>query len=86
MVLSTEFEEEIFDKFDFLLDLLYTFFTRELGFVLSVFSKKVIWFTLKYINYEVLNLNKYDPVSSVDKDTIKGLEEIYVPNKNVSLV
>ena len=63
MVLSTEFEEEIFDKFDFLSDLLYTFFTRELGFVLSVFSKKVIWFTLKYINYEVLNLNKYDPVS-----------------------
>ena len=59
---STEFEEEIFDKFDFLSDLLYTFFTRELGFVLSVFSKKVIWFTLKYINYEVLNLNKYDPV------------------------
>ena len=63
MVSSTEFEEEIFDKFDILSDLLYTFFTSKLGVVLSMFSKKMIWFTLKYINYEVLNLNKYDPVS-----------------------
>jgi len=69
MVSSTEFEEEIFDQFDILLDLIHI----ELSFEHS-------------FEFRLIRSSFGTRSASVDKDTIKGLEEIYLPNKNVSLV
>ena len=59
MVSSTEFEEEIFDKIDILSELLYTFFSSKLGIVVSMFSKKMIWFTFTLIKFGI----EYNPFS-----------------------